>query len=99
MGKQIVQAEKVYYSMLVTLCETGEVSFHLIDTNGFMLRERMKDLQLRVRFVVKTINLKFSCRHLADYVKEMYRNAGSTCNTIIFQYSPIVTSIFLVVVP
>ena len=59
----------------------------------------MKDLQLRVRFVVKTLNLKFSCLHLADYLKEMYRNAGSTCNTVILQYSPIVTLIFLVVVP
>ena len=30
--------EMAYYSMLVTLCEMGEVSFHLIGTNGFYVK-------------------------------------------------------------
>ena len=35
----------------------------------------------------KTLNLKLSRSHLADYVKELYLSACCTCSTIIFSHS------------
>ena len=43
----------------------------------------MKDLQLRVRAVVRISDLKISRRSLADYVKEMELNA---CCIILFPH-------------
>ena len=39
------------------------------------------------RIVVRTSNLKISCRHFADEVTRMSLNACCTCNTIIFPLS------------
>ena len=37
----------------------------------FMQRQRVKDLPLRARVVVRTLNMKISRRRLADYVKNI----------------------------
>jgi len=41
----------------------------------FMYRQRMKDLLLRARFVVRTSNMKISRRRLGDYVKTLHQKA------------------------
>ena len=46
--------------------------------------ERMKDLLLRARVVVRTSNMKISRRRLADFVKTLHQKACRTCSTIIF---------------
>ena len=53
----------------------------------FMYRQRMKDLLLRARVVVKTSNMKISRRHLPDYVKTLHPKACCTCSTNIFLHS------------
>ena len=53
----------------------------------FMSRQRMKDLLLRARAVVRTSNMKISRRHLADYVKTLHQKACRMCSTIIFLHS------------
>ena len=50
----------------------------------FMPRQRMKDLLLRARVVVRTSKMKISCRRAADYVKKLHQKACRTCSTIIF---------------
>ena len=37
----------------------------------FIQKQRMKDLLLRARVVVRTSNVKITRRHLADYVKNL----------------------------
>ena len=51
------------------------------------LRQRVKDLLLRARVVVRTSNMKISRRRLADYVKTLHQKACRTCSTIIFHHS------------
>ena len=77
------------YSMLVTLCKVGEVNFKFafLAQLGFMKRQRMKDLLLRDRVVVRTSNMKVSRRHLADSVKNLHQKACRTCSRIIFPHS------------
>ena len=58
--------------MLVVLYKVGEVHFRLLGTNGFNIRQRMKDLKLRARVVVRTSNMKISRRHLADYFRKLH---------------------------
>ena len=58
--------------MLVVLYKVGEVHFRLLGTNGFNIRQRVKDLQLQARVVVKTSNMKISRRHLADYFRKLH---------------------------
>lgn len=41
------------------------VSFGLLGTNGLILRQRIKDLLLRARIVVRTSNMQISRRSLA----------------------------------
>ena len=53
----------------------------------FMERQRVKDLLLRTRVVVRTSNMKISRRRLADYVKILHQKACRTCSTIIFLHS------------
>ena len=43
---------------------------HLIGTNGFHVKQKMKDLLLRA-LVVRTSKIKISRCHLADYVKKL----------------------------
>ena len=50
-------------------------------------KQRIKDLQLRARVVVKTSNMKISRRRLADCVKKLQQKACRTCRTIIFPHS------------
>ena len=50
----------------------------------FMYRQRMKDLLLRARVVVRTSNMKISRRYLPDYVKTLHPKA---CSTNIFLHS------------
>ena len=64
----------------------------------FMQKQRMKDLLLRARVVVRTSNMKISRRHLADYVKKLHQKACRTCSTIIFLVKPIKSLICGVVV-
>ena len=40
----------------------------------FMLRQRMKDLLLWARFVVRTSNTRISRRHLADHINKLRLN-------------------------
>ena len=47
----------------------------------------MKDLPLRARVVVRTLNMKISRRRLADFVKTLHQKACRTCSTIIFPHS------------
>ena len=51
-----------------------------------MQRQKMKDVLLRARVVVRTSNTKISRRHLADYVKTLHQKACST-STMIFPCS------------
>jgi len=53
----------------------------------FMQRQRVKDLLLRARVVVRTSNVKISRRRLADYVKHLHQKAWRTSSTIIFLHS------------
>ena len=46
----------------------------------FMRSQRMKDLLLRLRVVIRTSNAKIS-RRLADYVKKLHQKACRTCST------------------
>ena len=50
----------------------------------FMQRQRIKDLLLRARVVVRTSNMKISGRRLAVYVKKLHQKA---CRTTIFPLS------------
>ena len=52
----------------------------------FMQRQRMKDLLLRARVVIRTPCMKISRCHLADYVQKLHQKACRTCSTIIFLY-------------
>ena len=47
----------------------------------------MKDLQLYVHVIVKTLNLEISRCYLADYVKECQYSACRTCGMIILPHS------------
>ena len=49
--------------------------------------QRMKDLLLRARVVLRTSRMKNSHRRLVDYVKKMHEKACRTCSTIVFPYS------------
>ena len=49
-------------------------------------RQRMKDLLLRVRVIVRISNMKISCCHLAEYVEKLYQKACHTCSTITFSH-------------
>ena len=53
----------------------------------FMTRQRVKDLLLQARIVVRTSNVKISRRRLADYIKALHQKACHTCSTIGFLYS------------
>ena len=64
----------------------------------FMKRQRVKDLLLRARVVVRALNTKISRRRLADYVKTLHQKACRTCSTIIFFIQPIKSLICGVVV-
>ena len=56
--------------MLVKLYKIGEVHFRLLRTRMvLMLRQRTKDILLRVRVVVRPSNLNISCHRFADYIK------------------------------
>ena len=50
-------------------------------------RERIEDLLLRTRVVVRTSKMKNCCPYLADYVKIFHQKAYHTCSTIIFPHS------------
>lgn len=55
--------------MLVTLQEMGEVVFHLTDINGFRTKaenEEYSEPALWAHVLVRTSNLKLSCRREAD---------------------------------
>ena len=56
------------YSALVTLYKVGEISFHLVASNGFHVKAELYGLLLLARVAVKTSNLKISCRRLTGYV-------------------------------
>ena len=56
--------------MFVTLYETGEVHFCLFGTDGFYVKAENVKLSLRACVVVRTSNMKTSCRPLADYVRD-----------------------------
>ena len=49
----------------------------------FMQRQRMKDLLLQARVVVRSSNMKISRRPSADYVKKFHQKACRACSTII----------------
>ena len=49
--------------------------------------QRMKDLLLRARVVVRTSDMKISRRRSVDYVKTLHQKACRTCSTIIFLHS------------
>ena len=53
----------------------------------FTWRQRVKDLLLRARVVVRTSNIKIPRRRLADYVKHLHQKVCRTCSTIIFLHS------------
>ena len=76
--------------MLVTLYKICGVHFRLLGTNGVHVKaksERVRDLLLRARIVVRTSNMKISRRHLADYVKTLLQKACHTCCMITFPHS------------
>ena len=52
----------------------------------FIWRQRIKDLRLRARVVVRTSKIKIS-RRLANYVKKSRQKVRCTCSTIIFPHS------------
>ena len=58
------------YSVPLTLYKVGEISFHLVASNGFHVKAELYGLLLLDRVAVKTSNLKISCRRLTDYIKE-----------------------------
>ena len=62
--------------MFITLCKTGEVSFHLIGTNGFHAKAK-NDLLLRARVVVRTSHMKISHCRSADYVKKLHQKRAA----------------------
>ena len=72
------------YSTLVTSCEMGEVSFHLIGTNPLHVNPefgRFTDAGSHCRQNLKFENFSSSfCRH----VKKLHQRACRTCSTIIF---------------
>ena len=56
--------------MLVTLQEMGEVVFHFTDINGFRTKaenEEYSEPALWTHVLIRTSNLKLSCRREADY--------------------------------
>ena len=53
----------------------------------FMTRQRVKDLLLQARIVVRTSNVKISRRRLADYIKALHQKACHTCSTNFFLHS------------
>ena len=65
------------------LYEIGEVhSFACLVRMVFM-----KDFLLGARVVIRTSNMEFSRRRLADYVKTLKQRACRTCSTIVFLHS------------
>ena len=60
--------------MLVTVYKVGKM-------------QRMKDLLLRARVVVRTSKMKISRRCLANYVKQLRRKACSTCSSVMCPHS------------
>ena len=52
----------------------------------FMQRQRMEDLLLRARVVVRISKLYILRRRLADYAEKLHRKACRTCSTIIFPH-------------
>ena len=53
--------------MLITLYKRGALHFRLFGKKSFHVKERVKDLLLRARVVVRTSNMKISRGRLADY--------------------------------
>lgn len=68
--------------MMVTLHKIGEVHFRLFARMVFMQRQRMKDLLLRTRVVLRTLKMK-SC--LPDYVEILYqkKRAARAAGTLV----------------
>lgn len=60
--------------MLVTVYKIGEM-------------QRMKDLPLLARVVVRTSKMKSSRRCLANYVKQLRQKACSTCSSVMYPHS------------
>jgi len=56
----------------------GEVHFRLLTRTVIMKKQKMKDLLLQVRVVVRTSNMKISRRRLADCVKKLNQKACRT---------------------
>ena len=64
-----------------------EVRFRLLGTNGFHAKQRMKDLLLWARVVVRTSNMKIAACRQADCANNLHQNTCCTCSTIIFPNS------------
>jgi len=62
----------------------GEVHFRLLTRTVIMKKQKMKDLLLQVRVVVRTSNMKISRRRLADCVKKLNQKACRTWSTNFF---------------
>ena len=56
--------------------------FRLLGTNGFHIRQRMKDFLLRACVVVRTSNMKTSRCRLTEHIKKLHQKVRCTCSTI-----------------
>ena len=65
----------------------GKVHFRLLTRTVIMKKQKMKDLLLQVRVVVRTSNIKIPRRRLVDCVKNLNQKACRTWSTIFFPYS------------
>jgi len=85
--RSFLRSNLLFHGVRVELNEMGMVSFRLIDTSGFGLKEQYNlELPLRAH-IVRTSNLKILCLSWTDYGKGMYLNVCRTCSTIIFPHS------------
>lgn len=64
------------FSLLVTLYKIDDLSFHLIGTNDFHVKERNE----RFTACRHNLKLKIAPDRLADYENEMNLNASCTCS-------------------
>ena len=64
----------------------------------FILRQRMKDFRLWDSVIIRTSNMKISCRHLADCVKKLHQKRAARAARLFFLIQPIKSLVCDVVV-
>ena len=74
---------------MVTFDRIGEVHFRLLGTNGFMKRQRIKDLLLRVRVVVRTSQMKIPVDVWPTTAKNCIKKRAARAKRLFFLIQPI----------